>query len=356
MKLTTMCLTIAVVASACFTASAADVPDHSGVYYGPADGTEYQKERCRLDIHLPPETKKKFPVLVYFHGGGLTGGRRGGPNLISQGVCLVAPSYRLSPEARCPDYLNDAADAVAWTFRNIEKYGGDPDRIFIGGMSAGSYLAAMITMDRSWLEKRDIDVDRIAGLLPISGHMITHFTVRKERGLSAGTGLSDEFAPLYHVRKTPFPIFIQCGDNDYPGRQEENRLFVAMMIKYAKQPESHITYREYPGTHGTFGKGKQTQEDFARFILEKSGLTEEPDRCSATLRLRQHRRRRTTWANVCSVRVSVGPGEGPSRWNLRQSDVSVPRNASPENGRGGAGDCRCLSPSAGNCSITAAGF
>ena len=182
--------------------------------------------------------------------------------------------YRLSPKVKCPDYLNDAADAVAWTFKNIEKYCGDPNRIFIGGMSARSYLAALITMDKSWLEKRGIDIDRIAGLLPISGHMITHFTVRKERGLTASTGLADEFAPLYHVRKTPFPIFIQCGDNDYPSRQEENKLFVSMMIKYAKQSESDIIYKEYPGTHGTFGKDKQKQKDFARFILEKSGIEE----------------------------------------------------------------------------------
>lgn len=268
------CMAIAVMASLTLTVSAQDETVHKGVYYGPENGTEYQNERCQLDIYLPGDQSEKFPVLIYFHGGGIVGGSRGGPNLTKQGVCLVAPSYRLSPKAQCPDYLNDAADAVAWTFKNIEKYGGDPDRIFIGGMSAGSYLAAMIAMDKSWLEKRDIDVDRIAGLLPISGHMITHFTVRKERGISASTGLSDEFAPLYHVRKTPFPIFIQCGDDDYPSRQEENKLFVSMMIKYAKQPESDIIYKEYPGTHGTFGKDKQKQEDFAHFILEKSGIEE----------------------------------------------------------------------------------
>jgi hypothetical protein len=67
---------------------------------------------------------------------------------------------------------------------------------------------------------------------------------------------------------------LALGDNDYPSRQEENKLFVSMMIKYAKQSESDIIYREYPGTHGTFGKDKQKQEDFARFILEKSGIEE----------------------------------------------------------------------------------
>lgn len=274
MKAIIACAVLLAISASSVTAYAEETSVHKGIYYGPDEATPYQKERCQLDIYLPPGQKEKFPVLIYFHGGGLTGGNRGGPNLASQGICLVAPSYRLSPQAQCPDYLNDAADAVAWTFNNIDKFGGDPDRIFIGGMSAGSYLAAMVTMDKSWLQERDIDVDRIAGLLPISGHMITHFTIRKERGIDATTGLSDEFAPLYHVRKTPFPIFIQCGDDDYPSRQEENRLFVSMMIKYAKQPESEIIYKEYPGTHGTFGNDKQKKEDFARFILERSGIVE----------------------------------------------------------------------------------
>jgi len=264
------CFALAIAASAALTSTTLGEEVHKGIYYGPEKATEYQKEQCKLDIYLPAGKAENFPVLIYFHGGGLTGGRRGGPDLTEQGVCLVAPSYRLNPKAKCPDYLNDAADAVAWTFKNIEKYGGDPDRIFISGMSAGSYLAALIAMDKSWLETRGVDIDRIAGLLPISGHMITHFTVRKERGIPATCGLSDEFAPLFHVRKTPFPIFIQCGDNDYPGRQEENKLFVAMMVKYAKQPLSEITYKEYPGTHGTFGKDKAKQDDFARFIVEVS--------------------------------------------------------------------------------------
>jgi acetyl esterase/lipase len=263
-------LALAMIASSAFTTAAAEPEFHKGIYYGPDNATAYQKERCQLDIYLPSDKSTKFPVLIFFHGGGLTGGNRGGPDLTSQGVCLVAPSYRLNPKAKCPDYLNDAADAVAWTFKNIEKYGGDPNRIFVGGMSAGSYLAALIAMDKSWLGKRGVDIDRLAGLLPISGHMITHFTVRKERGISAQSGLSDEFSPLFHVRKTPFPIFIQCGDNDYPARQEENKLFVAMMLKFAKQPTSKITYNEYPGTHGTFGKNKTKQEDFARFILKHS--------------------------------------------------------------------------------------
>ncbi len=247
---------------------------YRGIYYGPKNGTDYEKEKCKLDMYLPPDKFKNFPVLVYFHGGGLTGGSRGGPHsVVPKGIALIAPSYRLSPKAKCPDYLNDAAEAVAWTFKNIKKYGGDPDKIFIAGMSAGGYLTGMLGMDKRWLAAKNIDVDKIAGLLPVSGHMITHFTVRKEKKIKSMQGLSDEFSPLFHIRKTPFPIFIQCGDNDYPGRQEENKLFVAMMKKYAKQPASRIIYKEYNGTHGTFNSTK-ARNDLSQFILETSGMAE----------------------------------------------------------------------------------
>ncbi len=243
-----------------------------GIYYGPKNATEYQQEKCKLDIYLPKKTDKKFPVLIYFHGGGLTGGKRGGPmNVMANGIALVAPSYRLYPKVKCPAYLEDAAAAVAWTFKNIAKYGGDPNQIYVGGMSAGSYLTAMLGMDKSWLKAQGIDADKIAGLIPDSGHMITHFTVRKERGISNQCGLCDELAPMFHIRKTPFPIFIQCGDNDFPSRQEENKLFVSMMIRYARQPKDMIFYKEYPGTHGSFFRGAP-QKDLCRFIMETSGL------------------------------------------------------------------------------------
>ncbi len=243
------------------------------IYYGPEDGDEYQKQQCRIDLYLPATPEKDFPVLVYFHGGGLTGGRRGGPVPITQqGFGLVSVGYRLSPQVKAPAYLNDAADAVAWVFKNIQNYGGDLKRIFIGGKSAGCYLATMIALDKRYLEKRDIDADQIAGLLATSGQMITHFQIRKEQGISQSRGISDEYSPLYYVRKTPFPIFLQCGDNDFPCRQEENKLFVAMMRKFAKQPEDKIFYQEYPGTHNTFTGNKKVPRDRNAFLLHAAGI------------------------------------------------------------------------------------
>ena len=96
----------------------------------------YMRERCRLDIYHP-DGRKDFPTVVWFHGGGLTGGNRFVPaGLKEQGIAVVAANYRLSPVAKAPAWIQDAAAAVAWTFRNVENFGGSTNRIFVSGHSA----------------------------------------------------------------------------------------------------------------------------------------------------------------------------------------------------------------------------
>ncbi len=193
--------------------------------------TPYQRERCRLEVYCP-NNKAGFATVVWFHGGGLTGGNRHIPaGLKNQGIAVVAANYRLHPKVTCPTYLQDAAAAVAWTFRNIEKFGGNPDKIFVSGHSAGGYLTSMVGIDKRWLAEYDIDADRIAGLIPLSGHTITHLTVRKEKGLPKTQPLVDSFAPLYHVRPDSPPILLITGDREMEilGRYEENAYFMRML-------------------------------------------------------------------------------------------------------------------------------
>ena len=191
----------------------------------------YIKERCRLDVYYPVD-QKGYATVVWFHGGGLTGGERFVPTeLQQQGLAVVAVNYRLSPKVNCPTYIDDAAAAVAWTFKHIAEYGGDPDKIFVSGHSAGGYLTSMVGLDKRWLAKYDVDADDIAGLIPFSGHTITHFTVRKERGIPETQPIIDEFAPLYHVRPDAPPLVLITGDRELEilGRYEENAYLMRMM-------------------------------------------------------------------------------------------------------------------------------
>ncbi len=195
------------------------------------DLTPYMKERCRLDVYYPTDIKD-FPTVVWFHGGGLTSGNRSVPKeLQNQGVAVVAVNYRLYPKIKAPAYIEDAAAAVAWTFRNIENYGGSSKRIFVSGHSAGGYLTSMVGLDKRWLAAHSIEADDIAGLIPFSGHTITHFTVRKERGIDGKQPIVDNMAPLFHVRKDCPPLLLITGDRDLEmlGRYEENAYLWRMM-------------------------------------------------------------------------------------------------------------------------------
>jgi acetyl esterase/lipase len=192
---------------------------------------EYIAERCKLDIYYPAD-KKDFTTVVWFHGGGITSGNKHIPEkLMKQGIAVVAVNYRLSPKAKCPDYIEDAAAAVAWTFKNIEKYGGTPSKIVVSGHSAGGYLASMIGLDKKWLAIYNIDANDIAMLIPFSGHCITHMTIRKERGIPDTQPVVDEFAPIFHVRADAPPLILITGDREREmlGRYEENAYMMRMM-------------------------------------------------------------------------------------------------------------------------------
>jgi acetyl esterase/lipase len=156
--------------------------------------------KCVLDLYYPL-SQKDFATVVWFHGGGLTGGKRSIPeDLKENGIAVVAVDYRLYPNVKSPTYVEDAAAAVAWTFENIAEFGGSREKIFVSGHSAGGYLTSMIGLDKHYLDAHGIDANKIAGLIPFSGHTITHFTVREERGIKDTQVIVDEMAPIFHAR------------------------------------------------------------------------------------------------------------------------------------------------------------
>ena len=134
-------------------------------YVSGSETDTYRLERCKLDIYYP-ENKKDFSTIVWFHGGGMEGGNKFIPKeLREQGFAVVAVNYRLSPKAKNPAYIEDAAEAVAWVFKNIEKYGGRKDHIFVSGHSAGGYLSLILAMDKKYMAAYGADADSVAAYL-----------------------------------------------------------------------------------------------------------------------------------------------------------------------------------------------
>jgi len=146
-------------------------------------GDAYSLERCKVDLYYP-ESVKDFVTIVWFHGGGLSGGNKFIPEQLQKaGYAVVAVNYRLLPKATLSDCIDDAAAAVAWTFNEISKYGGSRNKIIVSGHSAGGYLTNMIGLDKKWLRKYNVDADSIAALIPFSGHAISHFAYRQSIGM-----------------------------------------------------------------------------------------------------------------------------------------------------------------------------
>lgn len=208
------------------------IPDLA--YKDRAPLTDSEKERCKLDLYLPNQ-RTGFPSLVWFHGGGLTAGNKKDLTTIAiarvlnrAGIAVAVANYRLNPQATFPAYVQDAAAAFAWVHDHIAQYGGDPAKVFMGGHSAGAYLTSLVAMDPRYLKKFGLDQTALAGLVPVSGQMLTHFTVRKERGIADHTVTADEAAPIYYSRKETPPFLIIFGDHDWPARLEENQYFAAM--------------------------------------------------------------------------------------------------------------------------------
>jgi acetyl esterase/lipase len=201
----------------------------------------YLKERCVLDVYYPT-TIDRFPTVVWFHGGGLKSGKKEIPEALqNKGIAVVGVNYRLSPKVQVKDCIKDAAAAVSWTFERIAQYGGDPNLVFVSGHSAGGYLTSMVGLDKSYLRARGMDANRIAGLIPLSGHTITHFTERKARGIRKEQPVVDELAPLFHVRKDAPPLLLITGDRELEmlGRYEENA-FMFRMMKVAGHKDTRI--------------------------------------------------------------------------------------------------------------------
>lgn len=223
--------------------------DKEILYKGKPDA--YTEKMCRLDVAYEKGTEGR-PVIVWFHGGGLTSGWRHIPEtLLRDGAVVVGVGYRFVTEVTIPETLDDAAASVAWVLKNIEAYGGDLSKIYLAGHSAGGYIVNMLGLNKEYLAKYDIDPDtQIKALVPYSGQVITHFAQRRKQGLGDLTPTIDHLAPLYHVRGNAAPMLVISGDRELElfGRYEENAYFVRML---RLNGHKNVTFYEVDGfDHG----------------------------------------------------------------------------------------------------------
>jgi acetyl esterase/lipase len=165
--------------------------------------------RNALDVYRPTGNAAAAPVVVFFYGGNWVSGKREdyafvGRALAARGFVVVVPDYRLYPQVRYPDFLVDSAGALAWTAREIAAYGGDPQRIFVMGHSAGAYNAAMLALDPRWLRAQGMKPDMLRGWIGLAGPYdflpVTNRTTRPQ--------------PISHVSASSPPALLIAANKD----------------------------------------------------------------------------------------------------------------------------------------------
>ena len=187
----------------------------------------------RADIFAPDSGARA--TVLWLHGGGIEAGSRKGfegvaSQLCAEGIAFVSAEYRMYPSARYPQFIEDGAEAAAWLLKNAARFGLS-GKIFVGGSSAGAYLAMMICFARGYLARFGAMPENFAGFIFDAGQPTTHFNVLRYRGEDSRRCVVDEAAPLYHIdgARPNRPLKIIYADRDMPARLEQNQLLAATL-------------------------------------------------------------------------------------------------------------------------------
>lgn len=176
----------------------------------------------KLDIYAPKDLKK-MPVIINLHGGGWIFGSKNpwaitAETLMSKGILSVSIDYGLAPQYRMMDIITHVRQAIAWVYKNIDQYGGDPNRIYIYGMSAGAHLAGTALMP-SWQKDFGVPKNVIKGLIALSGiyDLCTLFHAPhadSQKALQMTLEESRRVSPCYHLPQHSIPAIIAYGENE----------------------------------------------------------------------------------------------------------------------------------------------
>jgi len=176
----------------------------------------------KLDVYIPSQpaaTEDKRPVVVFFYGGSWQNGSRSNylfvaQALTSRGYVAVLPDYRKYPETAFPGFVDDAAAAVRWARDHAHEFGGDPDRLFVMGHSAGAHLSALIATDPRYLATQSMSKADLRGVIGLAGPY--DFLPIKDRTLLDvfPSATRSESQPVNYVTGHEPPMFLAAGTDD----------------------------------------------------------------------------------------------------------------------------------------------
>jgi acetyl esterase/lipase len=226
-------------------ASVRSLQSAQGVAYGPLP-------RHRLDVYAPraPAPAGGHPVVVFFYGGSWNRGERAeyrfvGESLAARGVLTLVADYRLYPTVRYPDFLGDCALALAWGLREAGRLGGNPQRVFVMGHSAGAYNAAMLALDASRLSPTGLSPQALAGWIGLAGpYDFLPMTNPDARPVFFHPDYPPGTQPLGHASARAPRSFLGAAQTDALVNPQRNTVQLANRLREAGVP---VDLHVYPG-------------------------------------------------------------------------------------------------------------
>jgi acetyl esterase/lipase len=229
-------------------------------------------DRQKLNIWKPKKIGGPAPVVVFFYGGSWRDGTRElyhfyGRAMAEKGFVVVIPDYRVTPKFRFPAFVEDGAAAVAWTYANITKYGGDPNRISVSGHSAGAHIAAMITLDKQWIAKAGAPDGVIRSFVGLAGpYDFLPFTTDASKAAFAHERDPSITQPITFVRKDAPPMLLLTGTADTTVKPRNSRALSTAQTGL----KTTAKLKEYPGIDHS-----EIIQSFARPFRDKSAALED---------------------------------------------------------------------------------
>jgi len=236
----------------------------------------------KLDVYAPQNIQTPKKILVFIHGGNWIRGKKSiyrffGKGMAGKNVVCIVINYRLSPTTNMAGMAEDIATSIKWTKENAVSFGGDPDKIFISGHSAGGQLAALLALDDHYFEKLKM-ANPIKGVVLIDAYGLDMFSY-----LSHSNGPRDttykriftedpanwkKYSPIYHLNKNK-PEFIQfVGGKTNTIIKEMNAAFYDELKKY--QPNARLLVvkrkRHVPMMFQFYNRRVKTYGDILNFI------------------------------------------------------------------------------------------
>ncbi len=215
-------------------------------------------DKQELNIFSPRRPKQPKAIFLFIHGGSWNSGEKStynflGSRMARKGVITVIIDYPLSPRANYNQMAKASAMAVKWVNANIASYGGNPDKIFVSGHSAGGGLAALIAVRSQYFDSIGI-ANPIKGVILIDAAGLDMYDYLKEGDYGPGNtylktftskpAIWKEASPIYHLHKGMPPMLIYRGGETYPSIIKSNEAFVQALKKVQDEPRYYVLKRK----------------------------------------------------------------------------------------------------------------